>query len=111
MFLNAEISFADIDECKRDFDDCGEHRICNNTHGGYECLCRRGYDDDNNGNCIGKLEIMDHSNRQLFYNPQILMSVNMTPMSVGATVHVSILREAIAVCVILDIRKITTAVA
>ena len=48
------LQFADIDECERDIDDCGEHRICNNTHGGYECLCRRGYEDDNNGSCIGK---------------------------------------------------------
>ena len=35
----------------------------------------------------------------------------MVPVSVGTTVHASILREAMAVCVILDIRKITTAVA
>ncbi|XP_043938269.1 adhesion G protein-coupled receptor E1-like [Protopterus annectens] len=34
---------ADIDECQRDKDICGDHSICNNAIGSYSCTCPPGF--------------------------------------------------------------------
>ena len=32
----------DIDEC--DIEECGQNEACNNTYGGFECICAIGYE-------------------------------------------------------------------
>ena len=63
MIINCRPKFfiSDINECQRHIDDCDEHMYssCNNTIGTYECPCDSGYEDDNNGGCIGKFNNFD----------------------------------------------------
>jgi len=35
--------FADIDECLERKHGCTPHSTCNNTDGGYDCVCDSGY--------------------------------------------------------------------
>jgi hypothetical protein len=41
-----EDSCRDVDECAVAVDPCGPHGVCNNTDGGYDCVCTAGYEDD-----------------------------------------------------------------
>ncbi|XP_077862127.1 uncharacterized protein LOC100378937 [Saccoglossus kowalevskii] len=40
---------TDINECETDTDSCGLNQICQNTNGGYECLCVNGFEVDESG--------------------------------------------------------------
>jgi len=42
----------DVDECKRGFHKCHLKAVCNNTYGGYNCSCKKGYSGDGH-NCTG----------------------------------------------------------
>ena len=47
----------DIDECASDnLNDCSDtdHTVCQNTDGGFTCVCQEGFETDSNDVCIGK---------------------------------------------------------
>ena len=46
----------DIDECSEGVDNCSsvDNRKCNNTNGGFECVCEYGYEENSSGTCVGK---------------------------------------------------------
>lgn len=43
----------DVDECADNTDDCTPHSDCDNSIGGYACLCKQGYVKDGE-DCISK---------------------------------------------------------
>lgn len=46
--------YTDIDECARLTHDCGDNSVCINTDGGFDCVCRPGFDRINGtGVCRG----------------------------------------------------------
>ena len=49
-------TISDIDECFEETHNCSsvDNRKCNNTIGGYECICDNGYEENINGTCVGK---------------------------------------------------------
>ena len=72
---------SDIDECFEEDHNClsEDYRKCNNTVGGFECVCDNGYEENSNGTCVGKY---GHSGLTQSYvleimpsQPQILMNV------------------------------------
>ena len=44
VFLTFCDTNTDIDECSKEANECNENAICVNTPGGYECLCKPGYE-------------------------------------------------------------------
>ena len=50
------VHFLDTNECDEGTHDCGNHSWCNNTVGGYECVCDDGYIQLEDGNCISEWE-------------------------------------------------------
>jgi len=42
----------DVDECNRGSHTCHLNAVCNNTNGGYNCSCKKGYSGDGH-NCTG----------------------------------------------------------
>lgn len=64
---------ADIDECKPLNNRCDNGQRCNNTEGGFECLCLEGYSKNRNGkgchsrNIVAKVAIGKHQNISPIY--------------------------------------------
>jgi len=55
------LTFADIDECLTDVNECPTNMICINTDGGYNCSCPQGT-IMNGSNCDCKIPfIVDHA--------------------------------------------------
>ena len=54
--LHSGYLHLDIDECFEEVHTClsDDNRKCNNTYGGFECICDNGYEEDSNGTCIGE---------------------------------------------------------
>jgi Calcium-binding EGF domain. len=47
------ILFLDVNECEKGTDGC--QHLCENTKGGYKCLCKPGFTLNNDGkSCTGK---------------------------------------------------------
>ena len=44
--------FSDIDECATGTHNCSDHAVCNNTKGGHNCACKKGFIGDG-VNCTG----------------------------------------------------------
>ena len=44
--------FSDIDECATGTHNCSDHAVCNNTKGGHNCTCKKGFIGDG-VNCTG----------------------------------------------------------
>jgi len=44
--------FSDIDECGTETHNCSDHAMCNNTKGGHNCTCKKGFIGDG-VNCTG----------------------------------------------------------
>ncbi|CAH8439403.1 unnamed protein product [Schistosoma turkestanicum] len=42
----------DINECELNSDNCGAHTFCKNTIGSYQCICKHGYKNINETDCI-----------------------------------------------------------
>ena len=61
-FCLRSITFSDIDEC-RNKQSCPEDKVCENTEGAYNCACKTGFKDGENGTCIGwyqlRVKVMD----------------------------------------------------
>ena len=57
--INSENIFlaTDFNECENNASECSENSYCNNTIGGYECLCNDGFEFGINDRCIGKTDI------------------------------------------------------
>ena len=47
---------SDVDECFEGIHNCSsrDKRKCNNTRGGFKCVCDDGYEENGNGTCVGK---------------------------------------------------------
>ena len=41
--------WTDTNECADGSHECGEHGVCSNTHGSYDCSCEGGYEVDEIG--------------------------------------------------------------
>ncbi|XP_059163317.1 uncharacterized protein LOC131946514 [Physella acuta] len=55
---------VDIDECRDGTTRCHNGRVCQNTPGGFECTCRKGYKFDPHANtCIEHIPLPAHSYR------------------------------------------------
>ena len=52
--MNMSFYSQDIDECRRNLDNCHENAVCTNTEGSYTCTCNRGFTGDG-FSCTGKL--------------------------------------------------------
>ena len=48
--------FLDVDECSNGDAKCGVHAICSNTQGGYDCVCKDGY-QGNGKTCTGTYHV------------------------------------------------------
>ena len=50
------ITTVDVDECATNLHNCSneENRKCNNTYGGFNCVCADGYEEDSSQRCVGK---------------------------------------------------------
>lgn len=44
--------FLDVDECSKD-NACDKGAYCENTVGGYNCVCKEGYKKTEDGSCKG----------------------------------------------------------
>ena len=44
--------FLDIDECATGTHNCSDYAVCNNTKGGHNCTCKKGFIGDG-VNCTG----------------------------------------------------------
>ena len=44
--------FSDINECASGTHNCSDHAVCNNTKGGHNCTCKKGFIGDG-VNCTG----------------------------------------------------------
>ena len=44
--------FSDVDECATRTHNCSDHAMCNNTNGGHNCTCKKGFIGDGQ-NCTG----------------------------------------------------------
>lgn len=44
--------FLDLDECSKD-NGCDKGAYCENTVGGYNCVCKEGYKKTEDGSCEG----------------------------------------------------------
>jgi len=44
--------FSDIDECATETHNCSDRAMCNNTKGGHNCTCKKGFIGDGE-NCTG----------------------------------------------------------
>ena len=53
IYICVFIHYADIDECSHGNYTCQENAECSNVMGGYECVCRDGYERTDNNSCIG----------------------------------------------------------
>lgn len=55
MYINTvlNIVFLDIEECKKDLDNCHTDANCTNTYGSFYCACQLGYTGDG-VSCVGK---------------------------------------------------------
>lgn len=51
--ISCPISVPDVDECLENPAACGGHSVCENTLGGYKCVCAAGY-RGNSTHCEGK---------------------------------------------------------
>ena len=49
--------FSDIDECTTGTHNCSDHAVCNNTKGGHNCTCKKGFIGDGE-NCTGKVLLL-----------------------------------------------------
>ena len=47
---------SDVDECVEGTHNCSSelNRICSNTNGSFDCVCDRGYSENEAGMCDGK---------------------------------------------------------
>ena len=52
IFLRDLNCFSDIDECATGTHSCSDHAVCNNTKGGHNCTCKKGFIGDG-VNCTG----------------------------------------------------------
>ena len=52
MMMLIVILNTDIDECADGVDDCSSNGTCDNTPGGFNCMCNQGY-TGNGVICIG----------------------------------------------------------
>ena len=59
---------SDVNECEEGpaHGPCSQHANCSNTHGGYQCTCRDGYQGDGN-NCTGKTTTMKTKKNVYFW--------------------------------------------
>ena len=46
--------FSDFNECATGTHNCSDHAVCNNTKGGHNCTCKKGFVGDGE-NCTGKI--------------------------------------------------------
>ena len=46
--------FSDINECATGTQNCSAYAVCNNTKGGHNCICKKGFIGDGE-NCTGKI--------------------------------------------------------
>ncbi len=53
-----QVCEADLNECQEGLDDCGTEATCQNTVGGFECVCEDGYQSDGQ-NCLDIDECTD----------------------------------------------------
>ena len=51
--------FSDVDECATRTHNCSEHAVCNNTNGGHNCTCKKGFIGDGE-NCTGEILPYQH---------------------------------------------------
>ena len=59
------ILYVDIDECAMDIDDCNSTvSVCQNTDGGFDCVCREGFNMSADLDCICKLCQLDINIRE-----------------------------------------------
>ena len=51
----------DVDECKLGLHSCNENSVCQNTVGGYWCLCNEGYyiEEEDTNQCVDYNECLD----------------------------------------------------
>lgn len=60
--FNANRIFSDIDECQDGSHMCRYSQICQNTIGGYGCICPRGYRTQGVGlPCLGRMPTVSHN--------------------------------------------------
>merc|ERR1719498_215014 len=45
------ITCDDINECEENIHNCPPHSHCRNTFGGYNCICKDGYEKNEDGHC------------------------------------------------------------
>ena len=55
---------TDKDECMEP-NICGDHSFCENTFGGYQCLCDSGYQISKAGRCQGLYNVFSISSRTI----------------------------------------------
>ena len=49
LLISVIAIYTDIDECESEIFRCPKDAVCNNTNGGYDCVCKPGYHKVNNG--------------------------------------------------------------
>ena len=59
--------FSDIDECATGTHNCGDHAVCNNTNGGHNCTCKKGFIGDGE-NCTGEILPYKHVFFETFHD-------------------------------------------
>uniref|UniRef100_A0AC35U7X4 Sushi, von Willebrand factor type A, EGF and pentraxin domain-containing protein 1 n=1 Tax=Rhabditophanes sp. KR3021 TaxID=114890 RepID=A0AC35U7X4_9BILA len=66
--ISGEVQCVDVDECAIHSNICdSETSICKNTNGGYECVCKSGY--ENPKKCV-KQQLLKYENIEAIYNKE-----------------------------------------
>ena len=52
---------TDTNECADGIDECGDHGVCSNTYGSYNCSCEDGYEVDEIGRSCHGVSILSLS--------------------------------------------------
>lgn len=108
---------TDINECEVGRHNClsENNRTCNNTNGGFECICSDGYEEDSNGRCMGEYSpsklCLCHINQLVMQNMlyiQILMSAHGEQICVNKTV--STILVVIVAAVMLAMNRVASSV-